>query len=114
VIDAHGDATAAPVHSLLRLLASVPNSGDNHSPFKASQVLRRIVDFVGVGFALLGNESAFERLYRINAELRRANATQRETISLQQEMIASQQEMIASTRSTPGLPGSPGKRRKKS
>jgi hypothetical protein len=80
VIDAHGEATAAPLHSLLRLLASVPNSGDNHSPFKASQVLRRIVDYVGVGFALVGNERTIERLNRSNADIRLAYATQHSTI----------------------------------
>jgi hypothetical protein len=128
VIDAHGDATAAPLHSLLRLLASVPNSGDNRSPFKASQVLRRIVDYVGKGFAILGNESSVERLNRSIAELRQTfaaqqetNATQQETIStLQeanstlQETISSQQETIASLRLASAPPGTLSKRQKKS
>jgi hypothetical protein len=75
IIDAHGDAATAPLRPLLRHLASVPNSGDNRSPFKASQVLRRIVEYVGVGFF------SIEGLNRRNAKLRRALATQRETIA---------------------------------
>jgi hypothetical protein len=49
LLDEHGDE--ATESELLKLLASVPSGDDNHATTSESQVLRRIVMYVGTGFS---------------------------------------------------------------
>jgi hypothetical protein len=95
LIDDYGDT--APVLPLLRRLAIAP-SGDNSTPNTESQVLRRIISFVGTGFDYVGEEVEQQLAHMMRdvmIPLQQDNGAQAVTIAALQRANAALQRKLA-------------------